>query len=122
MNHNAGAYSGFEIIPETNTDGWCFGAITVYGAAECSCPSDGCVAGDGFVEAPDGSRAGIVWSVGEVEEPFRICGPAQENWGVFEVPFPRPVKTTDDLVYCFRTVLPYLQAEYERTKGNSAGP
>src|SRR5512143_1116592 len=117
MNRDTGPYSGFEIIPETDTDGWCFGAITVYGGTDCSCPPGGCVAGDGFVEAPDGSRAGIVWSVGEIEEPFRISEPEQGRWGVFEVPFARPVKTTDDLVYCFRKVLPYLQDEYERTRG-----
>jgi hypothetical protein len=117
MNCDTRPYSGFEIISETNTDGWFFGAITVYGGTDCSCPPSGCVSGDGFVEAPDGSRAGIVWSVGELEEPFRISEPEQGRWGVFEVPFERPVKTIDDLIYCFRKVLPYLQKEYESTIG-----
>lgn len=110
------AYGGFDLVPETNTDGWCFGAITVYGGTECSCPAGGCIAGDGFVEALDGSRAGIVWSVGEFE-PFRISEPDQNRWGVFEVPFARQIQTTDDLVYCFRRVLPYLQREYEVARG-----
>lgn len=121
MNSEKIPYSGFSVIPETETDGWYFGAITVYGGTECSCPPGGCVFGDGFVEAPDGSRAGIVWSVGELEEPFRLIEPGDGRWGVFELPFPKAVQTTDDLVYCFREVLPFLQGEFRKTIGGLSG-
>ena len=54
----APVYHGFVLVEETRTDGWCFGAITAFEEPE------GCKAGDGFVVAPDGSRAGLVWEVG----------------------------------------------------------
>ena len=118
MEKNDRAYDGFNLVPETDIDGWCYGAITVYGESCYTCPPGGCVSGDGFVEAPDGSRAGIVWSVGEFE-PLRLSEPDDSRWGVFEVAFDRPVQTTEDLVVCFRKILPYLQKEYESPKDSA---
>lgn len=102
-------YYGFRVITETMTDGWCFGTITEYAAP------DGCDSGDAFVVAPDGSRAGLVWDVGK-GEPQEIRAPDDTRWGVYQVWFPRVVRTTDDLVTCFRAVLPQLQCIYERVK------
>jgi hypothetical protein len=90
----APVYHGFPIIPETMTEGWCFGAITEYASAA------GCDSGDAFVVAPDGSRAGLVWEVGE-GEPSEICAPNDTRWGVYALYFPRVIRTTDDLVVCF---------------------
>jgi len=109
----APVYHGFPIVPETMTDGWCFGAITEYAHA------DGCESGDAFVVAPDGSRAGLVWDVGE-GEPTEICAPDESRWGVYQIWFPRPIRTTDDLVACFRAVLPQLQRIYERVQNRAA--
>ena len=53
-------YANFHLIPETRTDGWTYGAMTVYDDNQ-----DGCREGDGFVEAPDGARAGLDWIVGK---------------------------------------------------------
>src|SRR2546430_8350337 len=72
---SAPVYHGFPVVPETMTDGWCFGAITEYASA------DGCNSGDAFVVAPDGSRAGLVWEVGE-GEPSEILKPDELRWGV----------------------------------------
>ena len=70
---------GFPLIEETLTDGWCFGAIT-----ELAQP-DGCARGDRFVVAPDGSRAGLIWSVGDFPiEPS--LPPEPGRWGVWCVP------------------------------------
>ena len=55
----APVYHGFPLIPETSIDGWLYGAITEFADAS------GCSEGDGFVQAPDGTRAGLVWDVGE---------------------------------------------------------
>lgn len=46
------------LVEATLADGWCYGAIT-----QNPCPDhpEGCVSGDGFVVAPDGSYAGLVW-------------------------------------------------------------
>ena len=105
----ASVYHGFGLIEETRTDGWCFGAITEFD------DPNGCDSGDGFVVAPDGSRAGIVWDVGDqmMEE---ILPPDEERWGVYAVWFPRIVRNVDDLVFNFRSVLPELKKKYETLK------
>jgi hypothetical protein len=102
----APVYHGFNLVDETRTDGWCFGAITEFEDEE------GCDWGDGFVVAPDGRRAGIVWEVGEGD--IQIVAPPNETrWGVYAVWFPRTVRTVDDLVFNFRQVLPGLKKRYE---------
>jgi len=108
----APVYHGFPIVTETMTDGWYFGAITEYAHP------DGCDSGDAFVVAPDGSRAGLVWDVGEGEL-TEICAPEAGRWGVYRIWFPRVVRTTDDLVVCFRAVLPQLQRIYERIQNHA---
>ena len=108
-------YYGFPLVPETMTDGWCLGVITEY---EEEGP-EGCTEGDAFVVAPDGSRAGLVWDVGEEiegEECEEICEPDEERWGVYQVWFPRPVCKPEDLVLFFRAILPRLKLIYERVQ------
>jgi hypothetical protein len=106
---DAPVYHGFPIVPETETDGWFYGAITEFE------DSNGCEDGDAFVVAPDGSRAGLVWSVGEgtISE---ICSPDKGRWGVYQIWFPKVIKTKDDLIFNFQTVLPQLKEIYERIK------
>ena len=106
-------YYGFLLIEETNIDGWRFGAITEF--LEPDTP-DGYESGDGFVEAPDGSRAGIVWQIGplEVEEIL----PPDDRWGVWSVNFPRSIRGMADLQFNFSQVLPLLQEKYRQIKEN----
>ena len=111
-------YHAFRTIPETLTDGWLFGAITVYE------DPDGCDSGDGFVVAPDGSRAGLDWRVGRGKI-RKIAPPDERQWGVYEVFFPRPIRTTADLAGHFRAVLPQIKKVYHAlqnaaTKAKSA--
>ena len=101
-------YDGFSLVEETRTDGWCYGAITEFNEPECH--PDGCESGDGYVETPDGSRIGLAWSTGNFAGTWDRAG--DQGMGVFEVAFPKPVKNLDDLVECFRTVLPEIQALY----------
>jgi hypothetical protein len=102
-------YHGFPLVEESRTDGWCYGAITQFEEAE------GCEAGDGFVVAPDDSRAGLVWSVGTFPTEA-VCEPDADRWGVYAVAFPHAVRNVDDLVACFREVLPELQAIHARVR------
>jgi hypothetical protein len=106
----APVYHGFPLVPETMTDGWVYGAITDFEDPK------GCEFGDGYVIAPDGRRAGLIWQVG-VGEPAEIIAPEPQRWGVYEVWFPKPIRTVEDLVNAFRNVLPYLQAMHERLFG-----
>lgn len=103
-------YDGFPIIEESLTDGWRYGAITRYENKA------GCESGDGFVIAPDGSRAGLDWTVGHGEI-RQVARPDARQWGVYEVFFPTPVRNKDDLVACFRAVLPQVQRIYETIRG-----
>jgi hypothetical protein len=106
------AYHGFPLVEETRVEGWCFGAISDF--LEPDAP-DGCHFGDGFVEAPDGSRAGIVWAtdVTGVEE---ILPPKGNRWGVWSVGFSRPIQTLEDLLFNFGRMLPLLQEKYRQIK------
>jgi hypothetical protein len=52
----APVYHGFVVLEDVNVDGFTLGAITDFEAERCD-------AGDAFIIAPDGSRAGLVWEV-----------------------------------------------------------
>src|SRR5262249_14264437 len=109
---DAPVYHGFPIIPESLTDGWQFGTISEYE------DPDGCDFGDAFVIAPDGSRAGLVWSTGNY--PTReIDRPKASRWGVYEIAFPRPVRTTADFVECCRAILPELKRIYAAVRSGT---
>jgi hypothetical protein len=105
----APVYHGFVLLDDSETDGWRYGAITAFedvGEEE---------AGDGFVVAPDGSRAGIVWSIDAPE--FSVILPPQPGrWGVYGVRFPKPVSSRKVLIENFRAVLPLLKQQYERVQ------
>ena len=106
----APVYHGFPVVKETLTDGWCYGAITAFEDPR------GCEAGDGFVVAPDGSRAGLVWSVGTFSTEV-VCEPGPQRWGVYSIAFPRAVRSIEDMVACFRHVLPELKVIHARCRG-----
>ena len=103
-------YSGWPIVHETCIDGWCYGAITEFMNPE------GCRDGDGFVQAPDGSRAGIVWDYNEQADTSiiqEIPTSKDHGWGLYQVYFPKPVRTLQDMCDCFAAVLPGLRERYE---------
>jgi hypothetical protein len=108
----APVYHGFSLVEETRTDGWCYGAITEF------IEPGGCECGDGFVVAPDGSRAGLIWSVGDfaIEQSLP---PEPGRWGVWVVPFAKPVRNVADLVENFRRILPELQRLRSEATGSS---
>ena len=106
----APVYYGFPLIEETNTDGWVYGAITDFEGPEAH------DYGDGYVQAPDGRRAGLVWEVrqGDFAE---ILPPDENRWGVYAVWFPKHVRSVADLTECFRSVLPQLKVVHARLFG-----
>lgn len=63
---------------------------------------------DAYVVAPDESRAGLVWAVGNFAM-HEICPPTPERWGVYGLAFPRPVRCVEDLVEFLRAALPELR-------------
>lgn len=109
----APVYHGFLLLEESLTDGWRLGAISAFDDDPA-----GCDFGDAFVVAPDGSRAGLVWAVGNFET-HEVCPPTADRWGVYGIAFPRVVRGASDLVECFRAVLPELQAIHARVRGGA---
>jgi len=107
----APVYHGFPIIEESETDGWRYGAITAYEGVSSENQ------GDGFVIAPDGSRAGVVWDTNGGDFTV-ICPPERGRWGVFGVRFPKAVSSKRDLIHNFRAVLPQLKAQFDRFQKN----
>ena len=101
-------YDQFPLVEETRTDGWCYGAITEFNEPECH--PNGCEAGSGYVEAPDGSRIGLVWSTGAFAAKW-VHPLGDDSPGLYEVAFPKPVKNLRDLVECFRSVVPQLSVK-----------
>lgn len=105
--NGAPVYHGFPLIRETEMDGWVLGAITAFEEP------DGCTSGDAFVQAPDGSRAGIVWEVGEGEL-SQIAPITEDRWGVWAVWLPSPIRTVHDLAsrftLCFRSCRQFTQS------------
>jgi len=107
---NAPVYYGFPILEDSLTDGWRLGVI--------SNPSDAADGDylDGFVVAPDGSRAGLVWERG-VTEIREVLAPTANRWGVYSVPLPLGVDGDDDLIAAFRQLLPQLKPLWTKARG-----
>jgi hypothetical protein len=75
---SANVYHGFPLLEQTRREGWCLGAIT--DPFEPDTP-EGCTIGDLFVEAPDGSRAGLVWNVDPQPRYAVVRPPEGRRWG-----------------------------------------
>ena len=104
----APVYHGFPLVEESRTaEGWVFGAITNF------IDPAGVTYGDAYVQAPDGSRAGLVWEVGEGEF-GEISPPTPDRWGVYAVWLPEPIRNVEDFVRVFHAQLPVLRATWER--------
>ena len=115
----APVYHGFPLLERSKTpDGWCFGTIS-----DPACP-EGLDWGDAFVVAPDGSRAGIVWGVGEATLEV-LMPPEAERWGVYGLGLARPVHDDGELGDQLRAWLPEfrrLHAEWRASQGDRVTP
>jgi hypothetical protein len=104
----APVYHGFPLIEESRTsDGWVFGAITDFVDAE------GATYGDVYVQAPDGTRAGLVWEVGEGSF-AEIVPPSSDRWGVYAVWLASPIRTVQDFVAAMHAQLPVLKETWQK--------
>ncbi|WP_431051252.1 hypothetical protein [Roseateles sp. L2-2] len=64
--------------------------------------------GDLFVQDPDGGQAGIAWE-SDGPDILEILGASSGRWGVYQIRFPHPVMSEDDLIRNFHVVLPLLK-------------
>jgi hypothetical protein len=105
----APAYYGFPLLPNSEKDGFVFGAITR------SRTGTSASWGDAYVVAPDGSRAGIVWvTEGPIAEV--VLPPEPGRWGVYQFRFEQPVESDADLVRSLHAILPRLKELYVAAK------
>lgn len=108
---DAPVYHGFAVLEDVTADGFTFGAITDF-------EGEPCIAGDAFVIAPDGSRAGLVWEV--TEESGRkieqILSFDKERCGVWAVWFAHPMRNRADAHKNLVAVLPELKGRWEEWK------
>jgi len=106
---SAPVYHGFPIVEGVEVEGFRLGMITDFEAS----PEDG----DAYVIAPDGSRAGLVWCVGDTAGLEEVCPLEISRWGVWAVTFPEAMKTKDAMQRNLATVLPTAQGEMAPLEG-----
>ena len=99
----APVYYGFPLLKNSECEGFTFGVITEPAGAEW---------GDAYVVAPNGSRAGIVWSIGP-GKPRVVSQPDAGRWGVYAFYFEGPIAGVAELVSRLHSVVPALKAYYK---------
>lgn len=104
----APVYHGFTVVPDVTVDGFVLGLISDSFAS----PSDW---GDAFVIAPDGRRAGLVWSI-EGGRYFNVLLPPDATrFGVFGVGTEHAPTSTENARLFLQEILPRIRQEWERT-------
>ena len=109
----APVYHGFPTVPGAEVEGFKLGMITDFEAQPDT-------TGDGFVIAPDGTRAGLVWE-SEVTEPYfdEVLPPDHDRWGVWAVGVREPLRSAADGKGFLEAMLPELRSRWEAWKAGS---
>jgi hypothetical protein len=105
----APVYHGFVVLEDVNVEGFTLGAITDFEAEPCD-------AGDAFIVAPDGNRAGLVWEVSATTYMEEVRPFEPSRWGVWAVSFPYPMDSRTNARKNLAVVLPELKARWEEWK------
>lgn len=107
----APAYHGFPLTA-IEVEGFKLGAITDFVGSEV---------GDGFVVAPDGSRAGLVWQVADEEMFIETLAPDASRWGVWEVSFPAVMRSESEVRDNFASLVPKLRDRWQNWASEQGG-
>lgn len=112
----APVYHGFPVIEGAAVMGFQLGMITDFLAAPDT-------AGDAYVIAPDGSRAGLVWA-SEVPESYfeQLVPPEDHRWGVWTAGLPLPMTTVDEARDYLAALLPQLRPQWESWRDATKEP
>ncbi len=107
-------YNTANVIASSEQDGWTLGYIGLPWLGPWPKKN-----GDLFVMDSQGWQAGIAWeSAGP--DIKAISGPSADRWGVFQVFFPLPVSSEQDLIRNFHLVLPLLKKQRAQLGGHPA--
>ena len=101
-------YHGFPVVDIPDRDGWRLGAVSGFG--------DGSREGDAFIVAPDGTRAGVVWSVGAPARSSEVRPADAERWGVYAVTVPQPMGARGELVENLAVIVDQLHHHWEAVR------
>ena len=100
----APAYYGFVVVEDVIVDGFTLGKITDWEVEPCN-------EGDAFVIAPDGSRAGLVWEVGQTY--FQeVLAFETARWGVWGVGLPMAMSSKENARMNLEFLLPQLKSKW----------
>ncbi len=110
----APVYNGFPFLDGAEAGGFCLGMITDFLAGPA-------MAGDAYVVAPDGSRAGLVWESGCAPYSREVMAPEPDRWGVWAVGLPLPMTTVEDARRYLSALLPQLRQRWESWRGADKG-
>jgi hypothetical protein len=106
---DAPVYYGFPLLAQSEKDGFVFGVIT---EPKGTPPA---AWGDAYIVAPNGSRAGIVWAVGN-DAPKVLIEPEAGRWGVYQFCFSAPISTEQELIENLHSILPAMKDYYARAE------
>lgn len=110
---DAPVYHGFVVLEDVSVDGFTLGKISDFEEEEMNY-------GDAFVVAPDGSRAGLVWEVGNDVRIEQVLPPDGERWGVWAVWLPNQMRTRDDARANLGAIVPLLRPKWESSRPSGA--
>jgi hypothetical protein len=112
---------GFPVL-DVEVDGFRLGAISGFAIEELDNPDEDGTWGDAFVIGPDGRRAGLIWEVergpafapapGEDDDDESLA--SDERVGVYNVSFPRPMRSLEDARANLAAIVPMLRKEWDR--------
>ncbi len=99
-------YHGFKLLPDVESEGFVLGAITDFlrfPALET---------GDGFVEAPDGTRSGLEWRMSTESYVLMMAAPTAPRWGVWLVGFTRSMDSIEAARLNLADIQPILEEKW----------
>lgn len=105
-------YHGFRVLDGVIVDGFHWGAITSLGE-----PAPASL--DGFVVAPDGSRAGAEWRKSSEPYVLMLAEPTAERWGVWRLGFVDDIVDESTARRALRAVIDPLRGHWSAWKGLS---
>lgn len=104
------AYNEYPVLAGTDMAGFAYGSILPLEESR--------VRGAGFLQGPDGSRAGLQWELADTPFIMKVEGPDAHGWGIYRVGFTRPVDSVSDLTANLHDLLPRLRILYARMRVN----
>jgi len=107
-------YNEGNVIASSVRDGWLLGYIGIPWPGPWPKKN-----GDLFVADPDARQAGIAWE-SQGPEISEIAGPSEGRWGVYQVLFPLPVMSEQDLIRNFHLVLPLLKQQRQKVEAKDS--